>query len=138
MEKDIIYTALENLRLIVGIEALWQDRGPLDGMLDFTNNGQKFTFVVALKGELRTHELQQIEEYCHINQYFLLVAKRIFPKIQEELRQREIPYLEANGSIYLKQDNIFLFVNTQKPLDIKKSKVNRAFTKTGLKVLFYL
>ena len=50
----------------------------------------------------------------------------------------EIPYLEANGNIYLKKENIFLFIDTQKPVQFEKNKGNRAFTKTGLKVLFYL
>lgn len=138
MEKEVIHIALENLRQIAGIEAFWQEGGPLDGLLDFSINGQKFTFVVEVKRELRIHQLQQIEEYFHRNEHFLLIAKRIFPKIKEELRLKEIPYLEANGNVFLKKENIFLFVDTQKPLDIKKYKGNRAFTKTGLKVLFYL
>lgn len=138
MEKEVIHIALENLHLIAGIEAFWQERGPLDGMVDFTIYGQKFTFVVEIKRELRTHQLKQIEEYFHLHPHFMLVAKRIFPKVKEELRQKEIPYLEANGNVFLKKEKIFLFVDTQKPLDIEKNKGNRAFTKTGLKVLFYM
>ena len=33
---------------------------------------------------------------------------------------------------------MYLFVNDQKTIDIEKVQVNRAFTRTGLKVLFYL
>src|SRR5690606_30962979 len=72
------------------------------------------------------------------NVHFLLIANRLFPKIKEELREKKIPYLEANGNIFLKKEGLFLFVDTQKPLIIEKTKGNRAFTKTGLKVLFYL
>ena len=68
----------------------------------------------------------------------MLIANRLFPKIKEELRQIGIPYLEANGNIFLKNEGLFLFVDTQQPLDIAKNKGNRAFTKTGLKVLFHL
>lgn len=138
MEKEIIHNALERLHKITGIEANWIDNGPLDGMLDFMVNGQKLTCVVEVKGELRNHQLQNIEEQFNLNKHYMLFALHIFPKVKEELRKMEIPYLEANGNIYLKKDNIFVFIDTQKPLQMEKNKGNRAFTKTGLKVLFYL
>lgn len=138
VEQEIIHIALENMRQNAGIEAFWQNNGPLDGELNFVINKQPFTFVIEVKREPRTHQLQQIEEHFHQYEHFLLVANRIFPKIKEELRQKEIPYLEASGNVFLKKENLFLFVDTQKPIDIEKNKGNRAFTKTGLKVLFYL
>ncbi|HAC14919.1 MAG TPA: hypothetical protein DCE78_03095 [Bacteroidetes bacterium] len=138
MKYELIHIAQENLEKNAGIDIKWQDNGPLDGKLVLTINGQKFTYVVDVKHELRTHQLHQIEEHFHRNEHFLVLAKRIFPKIKEELRQKGIPYIEANGNIFLKRDNLFLFVDTQKPLDVDNNKGNRAFTKTGLKVLFYL
>ena len=138
MEKEIVHNALENLRHITGIEGFWQETGPLDGVLEFIVNGQKFTFVVDVKREVRMHQLRQIEDHFQHYDNLMLAVNRIFPKIKEELRQKGIPYLEANGNIFLKKENLFLFIDTQKPLDIAKNKANRAFTKTGLKVLFYL
>lgn len=138
MEKEIIYTALENLHHNTGIEGTWQENGPLDGVLDLTVYGQKYTFVVEVKRELRTHQLQQIEDLFCQYEHFLVLANRLFPKIKEELRQKAIPYLEANGNIFLKKEGLLINVDTQKPIYIGKNKGNRAFTKTGLKVLFYL
>jgi hypothetical protein len=138
MEQEIVNIALENLRQTTGIEAFWQEKGQLDGVLDLTVNGRKHTFVVEVMREIRTLQLRQIEEYFHRHENFLLLANRIFPKIKEELRQKDIPYIEANGNIFLKKGELFLYVDTQKILDIDKNKGNRAFTKTGLKVLFYL
>lgn len=138
MKLEIIHIALEALKQTTGIQAFFKEKGPLDGILEFSFNGVNHVFTVEIKKELRTHQFQQIEKYFHSNEPFLLIANRLFPKIKEELRQREIPYLEANGNICLKKDGLFLFVDTQKPLDIEKNKGNRAFTKTGLKVLFYL
>ena len=138
MEKEIVHIALENLRNITGIEGVWKETGPLDGVLDLTVNEQKFTFVVERKREIRTHHLRQIEDYFQYYDNLMLVVNRIFPKIKEELRQKGIPYIEANGNVFLQKENLFLLVDTQKLLDIEKNKANRAFTKTGLKVLFYL
>lgn len=138
MEQEIVHIALENLSQNNGIEGIWQENGPLDGLLELTLNGQKHTFVVEIKREVRNHQLRGIETYINNYDNFMIIANRIFPKIKEELRNREIPYLEANGNIFLKKNGIYLFVDTHKPLDIKQNKGNRAFTKTGLKVLFYL
>lgn len=138
MKKEIVPVALDNLRQTAGVDAVWKDDGPLDGKLTFTVNGQKVAFWVELKGELRTHHLQQIEEYFKQNADYLLLARRIYPGIKEELRLKGIPYLEANGNIFLKKGNLYLFIDTQKPMDIAKNIGNRAFTKTGLKVVFYL
>jgi hypothetical protein len=138
MEQEIIHIAIENLCQTPGIVAFWREKDPLDGVLDLTVNDQKHTFVLHVKREVRTHQLQQIEDYFHRYENFLLVAQRIFPKVKEELRQKEVPYLEANGNVFLKKGVLFLLVDTQKPINIEKSRGNRAFTKTGLKVLCYL
>ena len=138
MEQEIIQVALQNLKQFTGIQCQWNNNGPLDGVLELNVNGHRHTFTVVVKREVRTHLLPQIDNYFHRNENFLLLANRLFPKIKEELRQKEIPYLEANGNIYLKKNDLFLFIDTQKPLDVEKNKGNRAFTKTGLKVLFYL
>jgi hypothetical protein len=66
----------------------------------------------------------------------MVVAKRIFPKIKEELRQNNIAYLEANCNAWLQKDNIYIWIDSNEPLEQEKEKPNRAFTKTGLKVVF--
>jgi hypothetical protein len=138
MAREIVDIAFENLVQTTGIQAYWHAKGPLDGVMESSINGTKYTFVVEVMGDVRTHQLQQVEDYYNQYDNFLLLANRLFPKIKEELRQKEIPYLEASGNIFLNKAGIFLFVDTQKPLDVEKNKGNRAFTKTGLKVLFYL
>jgi hypothetical protein len=138
MQNEILHKALDALNQITGIQAVLKDKRPLDGILEITINGVAHPFVVEVKQELRIHQLPQIESYLHSNDNFLLVANRIFPKIKEELRQKNIPYLEANGNTYIKKDGLFLFVDTHTAIEVTKYKGNRAFTKTGLKVLFYL
>jgi hypothetical protein len=138
MEREIVDIAIENVLKTAGIQGTWNETGPLDGVLQFILNGRKQLFTVEVKQEVRTHQLRQIEEYHRQYDNLILVANHIFPKIKEELRQKGIPYLEANGNVFLKRGNIFLLVDTQKTIAIGKNRGNRAFTKTGLKVLFYL
>ncbi|MFA5650274.1 MAG: type IV toxin-antitoxin system AbiEi family antitoxin [Proteiniphilum sp.] len=138
MKLEVVHTALENLKQFTGFQFILNERGPLDGVLEFTVGGKKYTFIVEVKREVRSYQLQQMEDNFHHHENFLLVANHIFPKIKEELRQKGIPYLETNGNIFLKKGDLFLFVDTHKKPGIEKNKGNRAFTKTGLKVLFYL
>ncbi len=67
----------------------------------------------------------------------MVIADHIFPKIKEELRNHDIAYLEGNGNIWLKAEKALLWIDTNKTLPEEKEKINRAFTKTGLKVLFH-
>lgn len=138
MKQEIIHLALDNLGKIIGIQANWKDSSLLDGVLTLTIDGQLHHYCVSIKQEVRTHNLQEIEAWHRRDEHFLLIATRLSQKIKEELRAKGIPYLEANGNIYLKKEGLFLFVDTQSPLNIERSTGNRAFTKTGLKVLFYL
>jgi len=138
MENEIIHIALENLRQNTAIDGFWGETGPLDGVLDLTINGSIHNFTVEVKREVRAHQLRQIEDYFQRYDNLMVIANRIFPKIKEELRQKCIPYLEANGNIFLKKQGVYLYVDTAKAMNTEKNKGNRAFTKTGLKVLFYL
>jgi hypothetical protein len=138
MDNEIIHIALENLLTHTHINGYWDENGPLDGGLDLTINGIKHHFVVEIKREIREHQLRQIEEKVHQYDNLMLVANHIFPKIKEKLRQKNIPYLEANGNIFIKKEDIFILVDTAKAMNTEKNKGNRAFTKTGLKVVFYL
>lgn len=144
MEKEIIHIALKNLLKTTGIEGQWQDEAALDntlqmdGKLKLKIQNHNYHFTVAIKNEVRQHQVQELELLKAIDKNFLLIAKHIFPKVKETLHQKEIAYIEANGNIFLTKDKIYLFVDTQKKIDLEKAQSNRAFTKTGLKVLFYL
>lgn len=138
MDTDIVHTAIENLLITTDNQGVWNKKGPLDGVLQLTINNKNYAFNVKIKQEARMHQLAKLKEDKKLHGNLLLVANRLFPKIKEELRQLEIAYLEANGNIFIKKEELFLFIDTQKPISQVKNQGNRAFTKTGLKVLFYL
>lgn len=138
MEKDIIQLALDNLRQTTDIQAVWRAEGPLNGWLEWKMEGQSYSYVSEIKKEVRPHQLQQIALHHREYEAYILIAHRIFPKVKDALRQQGIAYLEVNGNIFIKKGLLFLFVDTQKAIPTVKTKANRAFTKTGLKVVFYL
>jgi hypothetical protein len=138
MKQDIINNTIYTLDITHGVDPIWNDKGPLDGILKLTINNKLLIFNVDVKQEVRLNQILQIENYAQQYDNYLLLANRIFQNAKEELREKNIPYIETNGNIYLRKENIYLFVDTNKTVNLKQIKGNRAFTKTGLKVLFYL
>ena len=135
MEQEIINIALDNLNKTTGINTLWRLKGSLDGITTFIIDGKNYEYVTEIKRELRQHQIHRIEHYHKTNKNFLIVAERIFPKIKNQLRELGIAYLEANGNIFIKTNGFYLFIDVNKPYKIRNKKSNRAFTKTGLKVI---
>ena len=137
MKEDILHIATQNLLETTGIVATWRKKGPLDGIFKMKFGDRVYTFIIKVKGEIRPfdHQLEQLYgEYPNL----LIIANRIYPKAKAALREKGKTYLEANGNFYLKNEAVYFFVDTKNPLPSRKTFGNRAFTKTGLKVLFHL
>lgn len=138
-DKGIVQHALTNLQKAGEIEAKWLDNAPnevLDGKIALTLNGRNIKLNIEIKKELRNIHLPKLEALAKEYHPFMIVAQRIFPKIKQELRNRNIAYLEANGNIYLNEKETFLWLDANDPITIKQKTTNRAFTKTGLKVVY--
>lgn len=55
------------------------------------------------------------------------------------MRERNIAYLDTAGNIFLAMDEIYLWIDGRTvPAETKPPVTNRAFTKTGLKVVFHI
>ncbi len=141
-EEKIVHIALENLEKNTKIKGDWEnnvigkDNG-IDGVITLNVDNKEYKIFIEVKTGLRNHQLYQIEEIANTHKPFLLIAEHLFPKIKEELRQKGIAYLETNGNIYFKNLGMYLWIDNQKPLQTGKEKTNRAFTKTGLRLVFH-
>ena len=140
MENAIlIQKAIEQLAHHTGIKAQVDHKTPaeIDGRIKFRYNNQQYNLFIEVKKELRNHQLPQLEKLRDQYHPLMVLAEYIFPKIKEELRQQNIGYLETNGNVFLKEGDLFLWLEGQKPEVTEKKKAGRAFTKTGLKLVFH-
>lgn len=141
-EIDILNNAIHNLEKNVPINWDWKtidynkDKG-VDGELSIILNNQKKMFFVEIKKDVKNHQLFNILNYKNKFTHFLLVAEKLYPKVKKELRENRVNYLEGNGNVYINTDNLFLYIDTNEATKTLKEKGNRAFTKTGLKVIFH-
>jgi hypothetical protein len=136
--QEILYTALDNIPNEIGANIRWEKNmfTETEGKLWLTINNEKIGFYTEIKKELREHQLPILETAAQKKQPFILVAHYLRPKIKTELRKRNIGYLEKNGNIFINNKNWFILIDANKPIDVAKETGNRAFTKTGLKVVY--
>ena len=141
-DVDILNNAIHNLEKDVPITLNWKtidikkDTG-IDGELAITINNQQILMFVQIKKDVKNHQLFNVFECNRRFENFLLVAEKLYPKVKKELRENHINYLEGNGNVYINKNVFFLYIDTNKTTRNPKEKGNRAFTKTGLKVVFH-
>ena len=137
MNNELVHAAITKVNNNAGITARWKTRGPLDGYLIFRVEGREFTYVVQTKKELRQYQINDLLQLHKQYGNLMVVAGRIFPKIKEALRTEGIGYLETNGNLFLKNKCVYILIDTHKQGNTIKTGTTRAFTKTGLKVIFH-
>lgn len=137
MENEILYKALENLEDAAHIFGKFEKTNGLDGnvVLHFPYR-PSLMMVVEIKRELRKHQIPQLIQRKKEYGNFLLVAESLLPSIKKELQKNEISYLEESGNIFLLTNGTFVLIDTNKPKKNKKDTNKKAFTKTGLKLVF--
>jgi hypothetical protein len=138
-ELEIVYTAIEKLHETTAINVEWENTTAknCDGYLNITLKKHEIKLSAYIRKEIRNHQLNLITVFDLTNDPIILIAERIYPGIKKELRERKIAYLEANGNFYFENQENLIWIETKKPIPATKEKGNRAFTKTGLKVLFH-
>jgi hypothetical protein len=67
----------------------------------------------------------------------VFIADNFSTLIKNELKANGIQYIELNGNCFIKIKDTFIYVIGNKKISTKKAPPNRAFSKTGLKIILY-
>lgn len=138
-EQEIIETALANLKEHTGIKGKFippTDRHIGDGEVELGLVETRQRLAVEIKGEVKPYQLPNIIKQA-TGKPFLLVAQKLYGATKAALREKKINYLDMAGNIYYKHGLYLIQVDGNKTGDERKVATNRAFTKTGLKTVFY-
>lgn len=133
--------AIEKLPAEMGEVAKRAANGPeekegIDAHLCFSfQGGQRIERHAVIKKEIRKHQVVRLQQVQKAFGPVLLVAERLFPNIKVALNEAGIDWIDMSGNIRLKEKKTFIWIDrhTSKP---SPNKQKRAFTKTGLKVVF--
>ena len=136
MEFELINKTIENINAQHPFKLERVHNNIYDAVLKFHINGEEIIFIAILKKEFRIHQLRNILYQKRHHKNLMVIAEKIYQNVKLELRKNKIAYAESNGNLYLETKNKYVFVDINKENKIYKETGNRAFTKTGLKVLF--
>ncbi|MGB0432497.1 MAG: type IV toxin-antitoxin system AbiEi family antitoxin, partial [Bacteroidia bacterium] len=139
IEEDIVQKAKDHVEKEYDLKLVQRNAESLVGNeLILTINKHKIVFDALIKTEVRNIHIDKIIEYNSLYEHFILVVKHLYPNIKKQLRKQGVNYLEANGNFYINTLENLVFIDTNAPLEEKREAGNRAFTKTGLQVLYQL
>ncbi|WP_338769046.1 type IV toxin-antitoxin system AbiEi family antitoxin [Bernardetia sp. ABR2-2B] len=146
MNKDLLHLAIENLgkNLSVDIkyeieyEFLQKDNYQIDGKLVFLNEIPFKEFHIEMKNNLSLSVLSNLIKLNEKITNLLVVSDYISKPLKEKLRHKNISYLDAAGNFYLKKENLFIYIETNKTNRNNFKKTNKAFSPAGLKVIYNL
>lgn len=145
MKDIILQKALNEIKDRTGFKTTFKktDRDKrVDGELTCFFNDTAYKWQVQVKTAITPNYLVQfadnVEDHLAKGKYHLIVTEYVYPKLREQLKNNNIAYLDTAGNMFLQQGPLFIFIDgIPKHADPDKQK-NRAFTKAGLQVLFYL
>jgi hypothetical protein len=140
MDQLILEKALTNLEKNTGVRTDWEKyvkelNREIDANLVLHWNNNRIERYAEIKKEIRAHHIPQLKEMAKKYKNFLFIAERLYPTIKEKLNEEGIDWLDAAGNVHIKDKNLFLWIDHYTTTPTEKKK-NRAFTKTGLKVVY--
>jgi hypothetical protein len=141
MEKDIIFNAIRNFNLNSNLNLVLNEvvdySNDNDGILRLSSNLKEFKLRFEVKSRLTFSKLLGIDDY--LKNQTILISDYIPKKLKAHLKAKNISYLDAAGNAFItNNDGLFLFLETNKSSKLTSGQSNRAFSKSGLKVLYQL
>jgi hypothetical protein len=111
-----------------------------DALARVRHGEQETLYLVECKRNLRPANLGiTLHQMGRLGQQVMLISDYVAPDLADELKERDIPFLDAAGNAYIKQANLLIWIKGQKPAaKATLIPVGRAFQPTGLQVIFTL
>ena len=112
-----------------------------DAFIRVGDNGRPMDFVVEARERVTSAGLGALAmEFRQPTKRSLLVTTYVAPQQAEELRQRNIPFLDTAGNAFLNEPSLFVFVTGKRPTAPRVATKNfsQAFRPSGLGILFAL
>lgn len=115
--------------------------GRKDAVLRLRIDDLEVLYDAELKRGLRRATLgAALHQMARYGEKALLVTDYITPQMADELRERDVQFVDAAGNAYLRHPPLYVWVKGQRPPEdtVGLAPTGRAFRPTGLQVLFTL
>jgi hypothetical protein len=126
MTPDWLCSALEKLKSLYNIDSRWSCENKIlgtDGCVHLTIDKKDIIFHVLIRRKIRSCQISDIQNKTLRSIPVLIIGRRIFPKIKKYFRDNDISYLEGNGNIYVKLEDIYIFMDSNKPMGVERRRI---------------
>jgi hypothetical protein len=144
-ERNLLYQATDKLQELTG--ATMRDLSirakdnyaERDGTIALAFGGTTVEFYVEIKNEVRgnTIPVVQIPNF-YKRRDTLLICGYITKPMKDELRHRQINYLELAGNCYIQAEGIYIYINDQQVTETRTTPQGKLWKTAGIKFLFAL
>jgi hypothetical protein len=133
--------ARHGLKVKVLARETFEEGRHVDAVIDICYLGHRARYKVETKGALRPVTLGAVvHQIRYLGPDTMLVTDYVTPNLADELRRLEVPFMDAAGNAYLATPDFLIWVKGERPRVTTETATatGRAFTATGLQVLFAL
>ena len=146
-ENEILHQCIERFRSLLPIKDIKvkkteinDNNRRIDGLLEVITGKGKLFFVYEIKGIVKRPIPEQlIKNQNNNNETFILFAEYVNPYIAEDLKKKNVNFIDCQGNIFIHAPN-HLYIDVQgNKLRIQKEKeVTAIFQPKGLQLLLLL
>lgn len=144
--KQILDEAFEQLVRVTHLEGEIvplpaEDLREPDALIRLFNNNDEWVFGAEVKTTITDAQLIALEKRIQTYPYdkTLLVTRYVNPNMADRLKERQMPFIDTVGNIFINDPRLFVFIKGNKPdKPIKNMAQGRPFKPTGLRVTFAL
>lgn len=141
MEQKIVVKALENLFEASGLvgeinfqpNLAKESKFSQDGAIHFLYKKHSFKLPFIVKKSLTNSILDMLQE---IGNSSLVIFKYASKTLKKQLKKYGINYIEITGNAYIETEEVYFFVDVNKSIKPQNTKNSKAFSKTGLKLIY--
>jgi hypothetical protein len=137
-EQETLQKAIEKLSNITDAEisiGTIGDRSEESLVIEFKNHTE--TFSIKIRNELRVHNIPfSLKPEKKVSDPSLLISQYIPMPIKQELKKRNVNYLEVAGNCFISTAKIFIYINDQQVTESRISTEGKLWKPAGLKFTF--
>jgi hypothetical protein len=138
--EDVVDKALQLLEAKTGLKGRWYANATdknTAGKLELRQGATKVTVPAIYKKDVKAVQLVPLQQLKETYPDLMVIAEVIYPAIREQLRQIAVNYIDASGNCYIRKNDWVILVEGFKTATPKLQRKERAFTKTGVMLLFH-
>jgi len=142
MEEEIFKIATKKIDELIGIECkitkaeMYNKNKFVDAEIVIKQGNTEILYLVEVKRKIVPDQVPRILDQNDQKNPTIYLVDYITPTAKELLRLNNIPYVDTAGNMFLNNQHLYIYIQTDKTNRKKLKTHTKAFNKAGLKVIY--